>query len=195
MTTMTSKEREQLARLLRLRAKVAKDAIGQQEAMLRADVEAQLSAQYKFDDAKWQDVTRVAQEAVAKADAEIAKRCESLGIASQFRPSIGIGWSNRGENLLASRRAELRMAARTRIEELGKEAKVAIDRVMAEKMTTLIAGGLESAEAKKFIEAIPSIDELMPRFQIEKLAITPSRRSRYLCGDWKPGDEQKEIAD
>jgi hypothetical protein len=191
MTTI--REREELGRLLRLRAKVAKDAISQQEAMLRADVEAQLSAEYKFDDSKWQDVTNVAQEAVAQADAEIARRCEQLGISRELRPSLSIGWRNRGENILASRRAELRMAARSRIEELGKQAKVTIDRTMADKMTTLIAGGLESAEAKKFIEAMPSIDELMPKIQIEKLAITPSLRSRYLCGDWEPGDEQKEI--
>lgn len=76
---------------------------------------------------------------------------------------------------------------------MGKEAKVAIDRKMAEKMTVLVAGGLESDEARAFIETMPSIDELMPQFSIDKLAITPSIRSRYLCGDWEPGDEQKEI--
>jgi hypothetical protein len=71
--------------------------------MLRADVEAQLCAIYKFDDAKWQEVTAVAQETVAKADAQVAKRCARLGISPELRPSLGINWSGRGENRLASR--------------------------------------------------------------------------------------------
>jgi fructoselysine-6-P-deglycase FrlB-like protein len=119
MTPMTSRDRAELGKLLRMRAKVTKAAIDQQQAAYVADVEAQLSAQYKFDDDKWQDVTKAAQEAVAKADAEIAKRCKALGIAEKLRPSISISWMGRGDNYLAARRAELRMSARTRIEELA----------------------------------------------------------------------------
>jgi hypothetical protein len=196
-TPMTSRDRAELGKLLRMRAKVAKSAISQQQAVLIADVEQQLSAQYKFSDDLWADVTEAARAAVEKADAEIAKKCKAAGIAVKLRPSIGINWSGRGENALAVRRAELRMAARTRIEELAQEAKVTIDRVLTEKMETLVAGGLDSDAARAFLASMPTIDELMPRIKIEKFthATQLNTRYRYDLDRWEPGREQKELAD
>jgi hypothetical protein len=195
MTPMTSRDRAELGKLLRMRAKVTKSGIDQQQAALIADVEQQLSASYKFDDEIWQDVTRIAQAEIAKADAEIAKRCKALGIAAKLRPSISISWSSRGENYLAARRAELRMTARTRIEELAQEAKVTVDRDVADKMTILVAGGLDSEEGRKFLESMPTVDSLMPRIKIERLSLAPNPHTRYQyrLDRWEPGQPQREI--
>jgi phage gp16-like protein len=74
-TTMTQAERTELAKVVRLRAKVAKDEVGHQEAVQIADVEAQLSAKYTVSDEAWADLTGQAAAVVAAADAAIAKRC------------------------------------------------------------------------------------------------------------------------
>ena len=47
---MTSREREALAKLVRLREKVAKSAARERASELRAEYEAQLAAEYSFDD-------------------------------------------------------------------------------------------------------------------------------------------------
>jgi hypothetical protein len=55
---ISKSEREDLSRVVRLRMKVAKTAADQRGKELLADVEAQLSAKYKFDDEVWADITR-----------------------------------------------------------------------------------------------------------------------------------------
>jgi hypothetical protein len=52
---------------------------------------------------------------------------------------------------------------------MGKDAKMAIDARAADVLTELIAGGLESADAKAFLESIPTADQLMPRLTLSEL--------------------------
>jgi hypothetical protein len=166
---MTQAERTELAKVVRLRAKVAKDEVCHQEALLLADVEAQLSAKYSVSDEAWADLTGQAAAVVAAADAEIAKRCLAMGIREEFRPRLVAQWYGRGENALKERRAELRKAAQTKIAAMGKAAKIKIDHRVAHLLTQLAAGALESAEARAFLESMPSIDEMMPRITLPTL--------------------------
>jgi hypothetical protein len=167
--SMTRREREDLAKVTRLRAKVAKDGITAREAALLADVEEQLSAVYRFDHDAWADITRHAEQVVAEADKQIAQRCRELGIRESFRPRLSLSWYDRGENASRERRSELRKAAQTKIAAMGKDAKMAIDARAADVLTELIAGGLESADAKAFLESIPTADQLMPRLTLSEL--------------------------
>ncbi|TDC47655.1 hypothetical protein E1281_25990 [Actinomadura sp. KC345] len=183
--TMSKSERDDLAKVAKLRARVAKSKVASREAELLAETEELLAASYKFDDEAWADVTRVAQAHVDQAAKEVAERCRELGIPDRFAPSLSIAWYGRGENALASRRAELRKVAQTRIAAAGKQAKLAIDAREAEVLTELIAGGLESSEAKTFLESIPTPEQLMPSVTIAELEadrVTQMRtttRSRY----------------
>jgi hypothetical protein len=169
MGGMTRRDRDDLAKVARLRAKVAKDGVAQREAELRADVEEQLSARYKASDAAWSEITKQAKEAVDLADQEIARICRERGVPEEFRPYLSLGWYNRGENAEASRRAELRKLAQTRIAAAGRQAKTAIEAKTAEVLTQLIAGGLESSEARVFLESIPTAQQLMPPVTIAEL--------------------------
>jgi hypothetical protein len=86
-----------------------------------------------------------------------------LGIPEAFRPRIGgVSWIQRGENAVAGRRTELRRVARSRIDALTAAAKVEIERRSVDVQTTLISGGLESEEAKAFLETMPTPEQLMP---------------------------------
>lgn len=191
---MSRADRGNLERLARKRAKVATSMIGERVKVLRADVEDQLSAEYEFDDAVWADITRQAQAEVAKADAKVASICRAMGVAEHLRPSLTVGWQGRGENALASRRTELRRLAHTRIDAAAESAKVAIERSLLEVETGLIRDGLESAQAVKFIEAMPSPDELLSPVRVGELEpeAAHSRDNRFgdemrgRFGGWSP---------
>lgn len=166
---MTRGERDDLARVARLRAKVARTNVGQREAELLADVEEQLAAEYAFTDEAWADLTKGAAEAVAEADRQVAELCRQRGIPEDFRPGLTVGWYGRGRNAVPARRAELRKVAQTRIAAAAKAAKAAIEAREADVLTELLAGGLTSDAARSFLESIPSAAALMPPLQVREL--------------------------
>jgi len=86
--SMTKSERDSLAKLVRARAKVAKNEIESHAAWIMATVEAQLAARYPENHPAWAEVTEHANRAVAEANDHIAQRCRELGIPERFRPSI-----------------------------------------------------------------------------------------------------------
>lgn len=185
---ISRRDREELQKIARLRAKVAKDGVATREAQLRAEVEEQLSAAYRFDDAVWSDITSAAKAAVEAADDTIAARCRELGVPARFRPMLTIGWYTRGENAAADRRAELRRLADRRITAAGKQAKTAIDRRTAGVLTELIAGGLETEEARAALESIPTPDELMPPVHIAELEARPATPTQTAQAPAAAGD-------
>lgn len=166
---MTRTERDDLAKVARLRAKVARTAVAQREAELLADVEAQLAAEYDFADETWAEITKGAAEAVADADQQVAALCRARGIPEDFRPSLSVTWYGRGRNAVAGRRVELRKVAQTRIAAAAKGAKAAIEASEAEVLTELLAGGLTSDAARAFLESIPSAKALMPPMHVREL--------------------------
>jgi hypothetical protein len=165
-------EREEVARVVRLNMKVAKAAVATRQAELLADVERQLSAKYAFGDELWAEITRKAGEAVKVADEQIARICRERGVPESFRPSLHLGWYDRGENAAAERRAELRKLAQRKVAAAASAAVTAIEARGAEVLTALIAGGLQSAEARAFLASIPTAAQLMPPLALGELEET-----------------------
>ena len=160
---MTRRERDDLARLVRQRAKLEKAGADQRKAELLAEFEEQISAVYSFDDDEtWRKAMKAARAEVSAAQDKIAERCRELGIPKEFAPSLDIQWYRRGQNAVASRRSELRLAAKARLDAMEKTAMTEIERASVEAQTQLILGGLTTEAAKSFLESIPSIMSLMP---------------------------------
>ncbi len=160
---MTRIERETLMQICRMRAKVAKAEATTIAAQRKADFQSQLAAIYHFDnDAVWKQAQAAARDATRQAQGRIAQRCRDLGIPDSFAPSVSLGWYGRGENASASRRAELTRVAYTKIDQLEKEAKLKIERASVDIQTKLVAEGLESADAKAWLESMPTAEQLMP---------------------------------
>jgi hypothetical protein len=182
MTDMTARERGDLCALVRKRERVMKAAAAERAAQLRADFEQQLGTIYKFDtDEIWAEAARFAKEAVAEANRSIAARCKELGIPPEFRPGLSnVGWYGRGENGTAERRAELRTMAATRIEAMRKEACTRIERQSLELQTQIAAAGLESEAARKFLEAMPAVETLMPVLEARSLVASLTSQTRLL---------------
>ena len=169
---MTKSEREDLQRLVRQREKVLKSAAKQRSAEVLADFENQMGQEYSFDqDAVWHEATKIANAAVAKAQEQIKARCREIGIPDQFAPSISLEWRHRGYgNSVKNRREELRKMAQTAIEAQEQKAKVQIELSCLDAQTKLATAGLTSDAARGFIEALPSIGDLMPRLSFAEIA-------------------------
>ena len=185
MELMTKAERLELGKVVRLRAKVAKDDAEAQGRRLLADFEAQLAARYPENNPAWAEITATARQAVEDADAKIAQLCRDRGIPDEFRPSLNCYWHGRGENAEKQRRAELRAVAQREVAARVHSAKVAIDRHAAALLSDLTANGLETEHAKAFLEQLPTIDDLMPRLglsEVETLALARTNEQIALLG-------------
>ncbi len=153
---MTKTERDELARILKARARGAQSVVEQPAAALLADAEQQLATLYK-------------EQVVKGADADLARRCRALGIPEEFRPRFNISWYSRGENACKERRGELRKVAQTRIDAMAKQALVAIETRALDGQTMLAAGALESAGAQEFLASMPAVETLMPTLDVSAL--------------------------
>jgi hypothetical protein len=168
MSERTKTERNELAQLVRRREKVAKADAERVGAERLATFEAQVATDYHLnDDAVWSEAFRAVRDVAIEADQRVAERCRELGIDERFRPHIGApSWYDRGEHAARRRIAELRKVAQTRVAADVKAAKAEIERLSVEVQTELIAGGLESAAAKAFLESMPTAESLMPALTV-----------------------------
>jgi hypothetical protein len=162
MSGMTTAERLDLGKLVRLKAKVAKDDAEARGKELIADGESKLAAIYKEEDEAWADITEAAQKYAAKADAAIHALCCERGIPEEFRPSLRFVFFGRGENACKERRAELRKVLYAVVAALVKKAQVEIDRQAVQQMTEITRAGLSSEEAVAFLANMPTPEQLMP---------------------------------
>ncbi len=170
--SISRSEREDLQRLVRQREKVLKSAAKQRSAELLADFENQMGQQYSFDqDEVWDAAIKSVKPLVDKAQAQIAQRCRELGIPERFAPSVDLRWRARGyDNLIDKRKAELRKMATTQIEAIERKAIVQIETFCLDAQTSLAVSGLTSESAKSFVEALPSIDQLMQPLSLQEIA-------------------------
>ena len=169
---MTAHERDELAALVRKRERVAKTDAKQRAARLRADAEAQLGTIFGAEDAAWADITAKASELIRAANDELHQRCRSLGIPQQMWPRLNLGWSGRDLYGDRQRRAEIRGMVDRRIAELEATARLEIERTSLETQTALLAGGLETDEARRFLAAMPTAEQLRPALDMTALEVT-----------------------
>lgn len=156
---LSRSETHDLSMIIKDRTKVLKAHAEEQAAACMADFEKKMAAIYAFDqDEVWKAATQEAQKTVIKAQAEIAKRCKVLGIPPSFAPSLAVSWAGRGENAMASRRAELRRVAKTSIEAMQKAAITKIEQQSLDLRTQVVAMGVLSDDAKMFLESLAPIE-------------------------------------
>jgi hypothetical protein len=125
----------------------------------------------KAADHVWAEAAKIAKAAVSKTQEQIKARCREIGIPDRFAPSISLEWHHRGYgNSLKERRDELRKMAQTAVEAQEQKAKTQIELSCLEAQEKLALAGLTSDAARGFIEALPSVDDLMPRLSFAEVA-------------------------
>lgn len=165
---MSKGEREQLLRVVRLRAKIAKDDVNARQAQILAHGETALARQFAEDDQAFADLTADARAYMAEVKEKIDARAAELGIPATFRPTMNAYWFNRGENADPKRRAELRRVLQAQAEATARGAKLEIDRWSADLQGAIIAGGLAS-DARELLEQLPTAEALMPPLKLPEL--------------------------
>jgi hypothetical protein len=170
--TMTRAEREQLAKLARQRARLAKSEAVEREKILLAEVHDQMSAEFSAQDDLWAAAVTIAEEAAAKANDLIRAQCLDLGIEARYAPRLQLSWVSRSAEFIDDgRRAELRKLAATRLAALTQAAKTQIDRECLRTETELVRDGLDSAAAVAFLDRMPTAEQLMPAIGLDDLGV------------------------
>lgn len=166
---MSTGERVELAKLARLRARVAKNDVEARIATCFAHFEAQLAAKYSEYDQNWATLTAEAEERMKRLDTELARRCQQLGIPEAFRPRLSVGWYGRGENASKERRVELRRVAQSSLEAQSRRAKLEIERAEAEIIGKIVEASLASSAAKALLENLPAVTQLIPELSLHDM--------------------------
>jgi hypothetical protein len=176
---MTKGERVELTQLIRKRERVMKKDAEEYSIRMMADFEEQSAKIYSFDDDEiWKQAAEIALAAVGKANIAIAKRCGELGIPAEFAPSLEAGWAGRGQNAVASRRAELRRVAASKVKTILADAVAKIERMSLNAQTEVVSNGLESQSARDFLEKLPSMETLMPSLSVEAVQQSLAEKKR-----------------
>lgn len=171
MAEMTRAERLELTKIVRQRARLAKDDVNARQAQILADAEAALARRFKEDDQAWAEITAEARDHLREVQAKIEAKCAEMGVPVNFRPTAGMYWMSRGENADPKRRAELRKVVQSQAEASAKSARLEIDRQSVALQEQLMAGALESTAARDFLAALPTPEALMPALAIDALGI------------------------
>jgi hypothetical protein len=168
---MTKTELDTLVKLNRQRGRLVKHEISVAAARRKAEFEQQLATDYDFDrDEVWRAAVEAADRAVNEANRQIQQRCAELRIPKNFRPSLdSVHWYARGENLVKARRAELIRVFDSKNAEIERQAKLEVDRALLRIETELLTTVLESAEAKAFLESLPSPEQLMRTISVAEV--------------------------
>lgn len=185
--SMTKGERDQLLQLVKKREKVMKTKAEERSLALLAQFDAESATIHHYDDdAVWAEAVEKAKAVIEEAQVTIAARCKELGIPTEFAPGLVINWHGRGHNEVASRRTELRRAAKSKIEAVQKEAVAKIEEMSLEAQTAIIRHGLESEAAKSFLETMPTLEQLMPPVSvIETQALMEAKRAERKQLNWQ----------
>ena len=165
---MTKAERADLLSLIKKRERVRKTMAAERSAEMIAEFEAQAAKIYSFnEDSIWQKAKDEAEVAVKAAANLIEERCRMLGIPREFAPGLRLSWEGRGENAMAWRMAELRRAAKKRIEAVEAEACSRIERMSLDAQAELLSQGLDTDAARAFLDAAKQdMIALMPSLNV-----------------------------
>lgn len=181
---MTAKEREALGQAVRLKMRVCKAEIDRRCAIQKANMEKELTGQFNAED---EDLAAILAEARAHIDrlqGEIFELCKARGVRRVFAPQLHASFSYRGENAIKDRRAELRKLGEANIDAKRKQAWQAVEAWGAQSQIDLIGDGLTTADARAFLEKLPSVDALLPPVTLADIdALTTHQSLRLIPGE------------
>lgn len=170
-TAMTKTEREELKRLARERARVAKADAERRSADLKAAFEQQIVSFYEYDrDEVWEQLHNEIQQQLVETNEKLRVRAVELGIPSNFAPTVSFTWNARNPRYeVQQSQAEVRRAAYAQITAMERTAKHEIDRAALDVQTQLVSEGLTTGRAVEFLGAMPTVEALMPAVDIRAL--------------------------
>jgi hypothetical protein len=170
---MTSRERSDLAKLIRQRERVAKSDAKKRSARLKADAEMEMNTIFETEDAIWNDLVKLAKEGIGKINRQLAERAREVGLPKKMgHPSLELGWSMTDSAYRnRDRRSEIRLMIDTRIADVEASARAEIERRSLDAQTEILADGLTSEAARAVLGSLPTVDTLMPALDLSALEL------------------------
>lgn len=162
-------ERAELRSLVKSQFKVLRAEVEQRQAEMLVDLDEQITARYAAWDKQWSDAMFLCNEAAMEANRKVN---------DILREHVEQPDGGRSEWVLINfhaparpdrRRMELRQSGVARIHAEVRAAYLRLDRDEADLLRTLTIGALESEEAKAFLNAIPTVGELVSRARLAEL--------------------------
>jgi hypothetical protein len=169
---ITKGERAELRSLIRQRFKVLRADVEARQAELTAELEARISAKFADDDKAWADAMFLIEEAAREANRKANDILRGLGI-----PEFASVMDGKDYDIVQCRsiqkpnrgRYTLHAQGTSRIAAQVKGALLQLDRQEADLLTRLVAGALESEEARSFLGEIPTVSALVPADRLLQL--------------------------
>lgn len=167
---ITKGERTELRSLIRQRFRVLRADVRQREAELLAELENRITLLFAADDKAWNDAIYLIEEAAREANRKANDILRGLNVE-------GLVLEGRDFSIVTARsltkpvghRVQMRREGGARIEAQVKGAMLQLDRQEAELLTRLVAGALESDEARAFLGEIPTVGMLVPTERLLEL--------------------------
>lgn len=166
---VSRRDSQDLQRVARLRAGVAKADLRQRSAELIAFGESQLARIYSRHDELWAEAVSAAEREVEKADQHLAEVCHQMGIPEEFRPSVQLSWWGRGATLSAERRKEHRQVLAAEIRAAEARALLEVERQTVAIITELITGQLSGEAARAVLDGMPTVEDLLPAMDVRQI--------------------------
>jgi hypothetical protein len=166
--TMTQKDRDRLQTLVKRRFRALKTEVDERHAELYAQMEAEIAARYAEEDQAWAAARHEVNEAVLACNRTVNdafRRC--LGDDHEEAEYVRLVGAPPRES--GAERIQLRRAANARVEQQVKAAKLQLERQEVNLLEKLLIGGLETDEARAFLESIPTVGELVPASRLAEL--------------------------
>ena len=167
---LSRQEAHDIGMIIRDRAKVLRTHAEEQAAAYRLEAEEQIAELFQWaDNDIFRKASEIGGEVISGATELIAKKCEALGIPTEFAPGLALDWTNRGANAINKRKEELRRAARLKIDAMLKASITQIDQEALEHRTKVVQNSALSAEAAAFIDSFKPIEEKMKQLSIDEI--------------------------
>lgn len=171
MSEIAPGERRELRSVVRGQFKVLRAEVKRREQEMKAEIEAELVAMYRQQDAdialavdEVAEITRRAvREALVVRDALRAKHPDVRAeVSTRFGNGIHLDASN-------INRAQVHRALVAAIPNKVGDANLNLDREEVRLLRSLSEGALESDEARGFLGEIPTVGELIPAVRLREL--------------------------
>lgn len=167
---ITKGERAELRSLIRQRFKVLRADIDQRKAELLAELETRITDRFAESDKEWADAMYLIEEAAREADRKANDILRGLNLHALDQDGRDYSLVKTvAINKPTQERTQLRREGEARIVAQIKGALLQLDRQEADLLTRLVAGALESEEARAFLGEIPTVSALVPADRLLEL--------------------------
>lgn len=165
---ITKAERTELKSIVKQQIRVLRSEVYQREAELRAEIHRQITERFADDDQKWAGLAHKVHEITMEANRAVNDALYQEGFQVKGN-SERLWFATPAISPPRQKRDDLFRAAVSDLTAKVKDAQMRLDRQEADLLRTLVVGALETDEARAFLDAIPTVSELVPASRLAEL--------------------------